>query len=265
MINRHESSQGNYPFVAPGPTESTLTAGILDVYVVCFGQPDGTDVGSSGGSSSDAGDNRRLWLRDIQTTGSTTTFTFRAQKNSRYWDILFDVDHTAGLHLATAKDGSKDAVLVVDADQIFTGTRSGLVVQAEGSRVEFHDEQVDSVQFLNIWRNASVEDPSILLPVALFDASSEIPLKRGYNTELFFDENESVLRVDASAGSGEGAAPDYGDTAGSVGVSVGSSQPDDFIAVINGIVASGGSIPVEVSAGLGLEGGKGFLTIVVKQ
>lgn len=256
-INRHESANIAYPLIEVPEALQDETAGILDVYCVLFGDPDGQLSGLSGSSS--AGDLApRLELRTIATVGLVTTFNFRAYLDSYYWDIAFDVSHALGIGVVKVKDSSRDCVLIVDADQMFKGD-SDIYLEAEPARAEFHRERLSSLAFYNIYRAGETEDPDTLLHVATYDADGEIPLQDGYNTFVSYDGELAIL---GEAGGGLGAAPDYGDTALASGSST--AFPADFVSVINGLLPRDGQIAVDVSSGLGLEAGEGYLRIVKK-
>jgi hypothetical protein len=273
MTTRHVSNQVTYPFIAPVLVDEIK--GILDIYLVIMGVPDSivgvfeTDI--------------HVELIEVADQGTTTKYTLQAYKGYGVWDFEFVVPHTGDTgQVANSIGNDCVGTLIYNTENVYKG--GGTVItsyELEPSRAQFHTEQVNSIVFQNICREAGVEDFNTLIDVieftdvSPFTDSVVIPFEDGYNTIVRYDEETDTLSITAEQGTGKGQAPDYGDVAGCgsassqsssqvSGSSSGSARESAFVRVINGLVPVDGNIPINVSRSLSLNIAQGRVEILAR-
>lgn len=241
------------------PGELDCTRGVLDVWFVIQGAP--TGVLPALASSVSGETQPYIDLLSVTPTVDHNHYVYWAVWGTWYWEILFDVPWIGGMGQVYNDDATNClGVLIFDTEILYRGAAMDLVARVEPARTEWHTEQVNSIAFLNIWRQNGVEDPNIQLPLAM--PTDVIELVDGYNTELAFDDLVSALSIMAAPGIGRGRCSDYGDTVGGGGGS--SVTVPDFISTVNGLAPQMGDIPIEVSASLGVKRQTGLIQIVLK-
>jgi hypothetical protein len=273
MTTRHVSAQNDYPFHPVSDALRPVAKGILDVYFVIQGayQTFSTDTSSAEESSSEelvAPDLAQLVrLIHYEDLGTTTRYTFRAEEGLRYWLITFTVPNTGNdIGQVSNDDGSEcRAVLIYNSDLVMQATAS-VNLLVEPGRAQFHTEQVDSLNFFNIWRCNGEESSDSSLEVLSLpgDSSGEMSLEliNGYNTEWTYDDS---LEVVGGVGLGLGVVPDAGNTA--PGCSSSAEDPLDLtnvVATINGILPTDGNIPIQVSRSIGKQRSAGRIELIIR-
>jgi hypothetical protein len=271
MTTRHVSAQNDYPFYMVPDALRPLAQGILDVYFVIQGPESGFMTGTSSSSSEEAEEPPELLeqvrLVQYDNLGTTTRFTFWAISGNRYWVITFTVPHTGGDIGQVSNDDVSDcrAVLIYNADFITLASGTD-ILQVEPGRAQFHVEQVNTLEFYNIWRCNGVETPESSNEVLKLGASSsgpmELALVNGYNTVVSY---ESSLEIAGGTGLGLGIVPDIGNTApGCSSSGEEDLELEDVVTTINGILPEAGNIPLQVSRSVGKQRSPGRLELLIR-
>jgi hypothetical protein len=276
MTTRHVSAENAYPFVPP--VVSAVADGILDLYFVVQGEPTSlasSSSSSASGSPTPSQDLIEVRLAEYSAVPGFTTYRFEARFNERIYSVVFVVPHTGGTGQVTNTDLTQvKAVLIFNTDKVIKTGSGMLSLEVEPSRAQWHVEDVQSIEFLNITRIAGVEDPDTLVPIRTFNSSEDIELQDGYNTEVSFD-GQTELSLFGGLGLGKGLAPGLGETSISSSSTSSSSTSQssmssgpvppaqvDAVSTVNGFIPVGGDIAVTVSPALSIQRSTGLLEIL---
>jgi hypothetical protein len=277
MTTRHVSAENAYPFVPP--VLVTAADGILDLYFVIQGEPtsyaSSSSSSASGAPAASHADFLQVSLVSYVAGAGTTTYTFEALFNARIYEIVFVVPHTGGTGQVSNTDATAvSAVMIFNTDKIIKAGSSSVQLEVEPSRAQWHVEDIQSIEFLNIAREAGVEDPTTLIPVRSFSSSDDIEFEDGYNTEVGFDGGTELSFIGGLA-LGKGLAPGFGETTSSASSTSGSSESQssissgaippaqvDAVSTVNGFIPVSGRIAVTVSQSLAIQRSVGLLEIL---
>lgn len=260
MTTRHISAKGEYPFI-PGTAVTGLDVldGILDLFVVVRGTPDG-----SGATVTDP----IVQLMASVVIGSDMRLDFQAtERNGDFWNFSFLVlgaDTPGSIAQVLGNNAYVYAIATYDTTPFSNNFVStpGISAVAEPSRTQWQTEAIESIVFENITRCNSVEDTGTLVTVQTInavDVDPEIKLANGYNTLLSYEDNQ--LSLVAGIGLGEGTAPGYGNTD-----PVGCPEPDpeEIVGVfsINGLLPVDGNIDLSTSSDLYFNKSTGIIEVL---
>jgi hypothetical protein len=264
-MSRTLSNNTEYPFI-PGTIDVVLdkvVEGLLDIYIVIRGSETGDGLPAQAYPT--------ISLVDVSTTGSSMILSFRAVEiDGRYWDFTADLANAdvSGEILLVNACSLPDIAFSLFYDTSVTSTTfsdiSGASAEVESSRTLWHTERLETLDFTNIARCNSVEDPGSVSTEYSLDmtaATAELTLGDGYSTEWSYVDN--ALTLVGEAGIGEGYAPDYGNE-GQVGssscalVDVGAL---DGVYTINGVLPTNGNIDLLTSSALYLNKSIGVIEV----
>lgn len=296
MTTRKISENTIYPFVpVPYSAGQEMTSGILDVYFVIQGRPDGLRTDDS--SSSAVEDHTTPLRATVHLVSvlpmpvilpTVTYLFFEAELYGSLWTIVFCVPNqgntapanqaiTTAVNIGPVTIGTTDypgteatGVLVYDAGRIWNTTALVGRQQVEPGRVHWHTEIVKSLTFQNIERCRGVENPAVVndvfstrQPSASSIADISLSFEDGYNVVVAC--SSSSLEFIGGVGLGKGIAPDFGNTGSSCSSGQEIDYLKDVVTTINGIVPVSGNIPLQTSPLIGLQRTTGRIELVVKQ
>jgi hypothetical protein len=260
-LNRHFSSQGDYPFVPILSGDiKTFAASILDIYIVIQGEPTDTTTPV---------DYPITYLMSATEASNEVTLNFRSiYINGDYWDYTFilpDVTIKGDIITVGSLGGYVSGVLSYKTPISTSLFPINTPLEIESARVQWHIEFIEAIVFQNITRCNSVEDTDTLIDILnIQDLPTDvIKFKDGYNCVVSYEDNN--LTFTASQGIGKGKMPNLGNTNPEMCEEPTINSLPDGVYVINGLLPVNGDIPLEVSSALYIDKEPGSIKIRKRQ